>query len=152
MLKTILINGLKTGFVLAATTTATIMLVSDRETGSPWAAINDIAHVVDGDDKIQPVEFAPRESRLGIFVNGTAMALWGILYEGALAVSGFQSNPMTAALATTTAYVTDYHIVPKRFTPGIEKRLSGKALLVTYAALGATFALSSLWNKSEPSA
>ncbi|MDQ2686316.1 MAG: hypothetical protein M3Y28_00450 [Armatimonadota bacterium] len=139
--------GLKTGLVLAATTTAAILLVSQKENHSPWAALNCVAHIVDGDEKEQPTDFSPRETGLGLAVNATAMGLWGVLYEGALSITKIRSTPLTAALATAVAYVTDYKLVPKRFTPGIEKRLSQPAILAVYAVLGATLAASSLWNK-----
>jgi len=147
MLIQILTRGLKTGLALAATTTATIMLAGDNELHAPWAAINAIAHAVDGDDKEQPLEYSARESRMGILINGTAMAAWGVLYEGALVVTNTKSSPLTGALATVTAYVIDYKIVPKRFTPGIEKRLSLNAIALIYAVLGITFALSPIWNR-----
>ncbi len=149
MLIQILTRGLKTGLALAATTNAAIMLASDKETGSPWAALNCVAHIVDGDGKEQPTGYSPRESWLGIAVNGTAMAAWGVLYEGGLRVTNTQSSPLTAALATATAYVIDYKIVPKRYTPGIEKRLSQNAIWLIYGVLGLTFALSPLWNKKQ---
>lgn len=46
----------------------------------------------------------------------------------------------TAALA----YVTDYYVVPKRLTPGFEKRLSAPSMLGVYAALAASLPLASL--------
>ena len=147
MLKNIIGNGLKTGLALAAATNAVIMLASDRETGAPWAALNAVAHVVDGDDVTQPSEFSPRASTLGILVNGTAMAAWGVLYEGALAVTKTDSSPFTGALGAAVSYVIDYKIVPKQFTPGIEKKLSHQSVLVAYLAIGITLALSGLWNK-----
>ena len=147
MLTQILTRGLKTGLALAATTTAAILLASDKETGSPWAALNCVAHIVDGDEKEQPTGYSPRESVLGIVVNGTAMAAWGVLYEGGLRVTNTPSSPLTALLATAAAYGIDYKIVPKRYTPGIEKRLSQNAVWLIYGVLAATFALSPLWNK-----
>ncbi len=144
----ILVRGLKTGFALAATTNAAIMLASDKENGSPWAALNSVAHIVDGDDKVQPTDYSQRESLLGIAVNGTAMSAWGVLYEGALSVTHTKSSPLTAILATATAYVIDYKIVPKRYTPGIEDRLSQRSVLLAYAGMAITFALSPLWNPS----
>ena len=146
-IKRIIVNGLKTGFVMAATTNAAIMLASDRENGNPWAAVNSIAHIVDGDEKDQPMGYAPRESRLGIVVNGTAMCAWGVLYEGALEVMRARSSPVTAALGMIGSYLIDYKVVPKQYTPGIEKRLSQKAILATYLILGTTLALSPVWNK-----
>ncbi len=140
-------RGLKTGMVLAAATNAVIMLASDKENGSPWAAVNAIAHIVDGDDKQQPMEYSPRESRLGIAINGTAMAAWGVLYEGALLVTKTKSRPFTAILAATSAYVIDYKIVPKRLAPGIETRLSQQSLLLSYGVMALAFALSPLWTR-----
>lgn len=59
------------------------------------------------------------------------------------------TRPSLAPLATTIsgaavaagAYVTDYYLAPKRFTPGYEKRLSGQSLALIYGALtlGLTF-------------
>ena len=144
----IVLRGLKTGLALAATTNAAIMLASDKENGSPWAALNSVAHIVDGDDKEQPMDYSQRESLLGVAVNGTAMSAWGVLYEGALAVTHTKSSPLTAILATVTAYVIDYKIVPKRYTPGIENRLSQTSVLLAYAGMAVTFALSPLWNPS----
>ena len=141
-----LTRGFKTGFVLAAATNAAIMLASDHENGAPWAALNSVAHIVDGDEKEQPTVFSPRESLLGITVNGTAMCAWGVLYEGALLLTKTRSTLLTALLGTAAAYYIDYKVVPKRFTPGIEKRLSQNSVLVAYAALALGFALSPLWN------
>ena len=134
---------------MAAATTAAIMLCSDKENKSPWAALNCVAHIVDGDEKEQPVNYSPRESGLGVAVNGTAMCAWGVLYEGALSVTGARRTVLTALLGTGTAYVIDYYVVPKQFTPGIEKRLSGRALLICYGALCASLAVSGLWHDTS---
>ena len=142
-----LTRGFKTGLVLAAATNAVIMLASDKENGSPWAALNCVAHIVDGDDKEQPEDYAPRESRIGILVNGTAMSAWGVLYEGALLVTRTKSSPLTALLAVGAAWVIDYKIVPKRYTPGIEKRLSQRSVLLSYTVMAVMFMLSPVWNK-----
>ena len=142
-----LTRGFKTGLALAAATNAVIMLASDKENGSPWAALNCVAHIVDGDDKEQPEDYAPRESRIGILVNGTAMSAWGVLYEGALLVTRTRSSPLTALLAVGAAWVIDYKIVPKRYTPGIEKRLSQRSVLLSYVAMAVIFTLSPVWNK-----
>ena len=56
-----------------------------------------------------------------------------------------RANTVTAQLAkgafvSALAYVTDYYVVPKRLTPGFEKRLSGSALAVIYASLAGSVA------------
>lgn len=140
-------RGFKTGFVLAAATNAAIMLASDKENNAHWAALNCVAHIIDGDEKEQPTAYSPRESWLGIGVNGTAMCAWGVIYEGALLVTKTRSNVFTALLGTAAAYLIDYKVVPPQFTPGIEKRLTRNSVLVAYASIALGFALSPLWNK-----
>jgi hypothetical protein len=39
------------------------------------------------------------------------------------------------ATVAAAAYIIDYHLIPKRFTPGFEKRVSGKSLTAIFAAL-----------------
>jgi len=48
------------------------------------------------------------------------------------------------AAVAAGAYVTDYYLVPKRFTPGFEKRLSGQSLALVYGALALGLAVSAL--------
>lgn len=148
-IKAILGTGLKTGAMLAVTTTAAIMLASDREQGNPWAAINAITHVVDGEEVTQPVTWSPHSSLLGVVINGSAMAAWGILYAGVLTMTRTKSNLLTGAIGAAVSYAVDYHAVPKRFTPGIEHRLSPRSVLFAYATLGATLALSGKWSREN---
>ncbi|MBV9849597.1 MAG: hypothetical protein JO250_07905, partial [Armatimonadetes bacterium] len=66
-----------------------------------------------------------------------------------LEVTKTQSGPITGALGASLSYFVDYKIVPKQFTPGIEKKLSRRSVLAAYLALGITLALSRLWNKAQ---
>ncbi|CAI07401.1 hypothetical protein ebA2309 [Aromatoleum aromaticum EbN1] len=52
------------------------------------------------------------------------------------------------AAVAAGAYVTDYYLVPKRFTPGYEKRLSGQSLALIYGALALGLAAGALLGKS----
>ena len=42
---------------------------------------------------------------------------------------------LRAAVVSAAAYVTDYHLVPRRLTPGFELRLRRLALLPIYVSL-----------------
>ena len=137
---------MKTGLALAATTTAAIMLFGKRERGSPWAAINAVTHLVDGNGRLFPRSFSPRDSTLGLALNSAAMITWGMLYEGVLAVTGARGNAATAGLATAAIWTIDYHLLPPRFSPGIERVLGLGSMLGTYAVLGATLAASRTWR------
>ncbi|WP_327220192.1 hypothetical protein [Caballeronia catudaia] len=75
---------------------------------------------------------------------------WGVLFE---ALCGRRSRPariVSAAAATALiAYVVDYHVVPKRFTPGFETHLSKRSLAITYVALAAGFAIAALARRAS---
>jgi hypothetical protein len=50
------------------------------------------------------------------------------------------------------AYVTDYHVVPKRLTPGWEERVSNRSLALIYAVLALSFPVRGLlrhWSRKE---
>ena len=146
MVRRTLLDGLKTGLALAATTTAAIMLFGKREKGSPWAAVNAVTHLVDGNGRLFPRSFSPRDSMIGVALNSAAMIAWGVLYEGALTATGARSNLATAGLATAAIWTIDYHVLPPRFSPGIERVLGLGSMLGTYAVLGATLAASRSWR------
>ena len=146
MLRKMILDGLKTGLALAATTTAAIMLFGKREKGSPWAAINAVTHLVDGNGRHHPRSFSPRDSMIGIALNSAAMVAWGVLYEGVLAATGARSNLATAGLATAAIWTIDYQLLPARFSPGIERVLSLGGVVSTYAVMGATLAASRAWR------
>ncbi len=146
MLKRILAAGIKTGGALALTTSLAVMTSSKRDTGDAWSAVNAICHIADGDDVSQPGGFRWRESILGLGINALAMTAWGLLYESALLLTKHKSTVVTGAAASTSAYVIDYHIVPDRFKPGIEKRMSVQGVLLAYAVLALTLAATPLWN------
>lgn len=144
-----LTRGLRTGAVLALTTSAAILTLSKGETDSAWSAVNAVAHIVDGDEKTQPKAFSPRESLLGLGINAAAMGAWGILYEGGLLVVCRRPSLLFGALGALCTAVIDYKIVPKRLTPGIETVLSPRAIVVSYAVLAATLAAAGRWNARE---
>lgn len=151
MLRRLLLDGLKTGVALAATTTAAIMVFSKREKGSPWAGLNAVAHVVDGNHRKIPRDFAPRESSIGLAVHAGSMIGWGVLYRAALAIFGGPGfggrglggrGVVPAGIATLVIALVDYELLPPRFAPGIERVLGPLGVGATFAAIGATLALS----------
>jgi hypothetical protein len=49
-----------------------------------------------------------------------------------------------AAAVSVVAWLVDYHVVPRRLTPGFESHLRPRSMAAVYAAFGAGLALSSL--------
>lgn len=89
-----------------------------------------------------------------------AMYAWSAVLEGVFGPwvrradesggSPLARAAVAGATVSALAYVTDYYVVPKRFTPGIEKRLSPMALATTYGVLAASLAAGAVWaNRAE---
>jgi len=152
MICRVLKNGLKTGFILSVATTVATVLASLSETGKPWAATNAIAHIVDGDEIEQPIEFDLRATSIGLGINTTAMLVWSVLYEAGTEIAKIEPMAATGFATAAAAWVIDYKIVPKRLTPGVEKHLTFGPILAIYAVLGTTLALSSFWRAHAPEA
>jgi hypothetical protein len=49
-----------------------------------------------------------------------------------------------AAITTAIAYAVDFYLIPKRFTPGFENRLSKKSLLLVYGIFALGLAIPAL--------
>lgn len=135
---------LLTSAVTSAATTAALCLLSSRDTGRPAAALNAVSHIVWGDKAAKHDGWDVRHTVVGTVLNAGAMGLWSgvhALLPGPRSVFGAARN---ATIVSALAYVTDYHVVPRRLNPGFEQRLSRQSLFGTYAVLAASLAMSAL--------
>ena len=86
----------------------------------------------------------------GFVANYGASVFWALFYE-ALG-GGKPRRPARAlldgALISAAAYVTDYHVVPRRLTPGFEMRVPRAALACVYAALAVGLSLRDLCSST----
>jgi len=57
---------------------------------------------------------------------------------------------LSGAAVSAMAYVADYYLVPKRFTPGFEKRLSNRSLFAIYSTLALSLAAGHLMRRRAP--
>jgi len=143
-------DTLTTGAVASATTTAAVAVLGKLEGRSAVAPINAVSHILWGEEAADTEQLDARHTLAGAGLNAVAVTGWAGLHELFMPRSGTPSakRALLAGIATATvAYVTDYHVVPKRFTPGFEKRLSGKALFGVYAALALSLAAGSLCRR-----
>lgn len=133
---------LLTSAVTTAATTATLCLLSSKETGHPAAALNATSHILWGEKATGHDQWDIRHTLTGALLNAGAMGLWSgvhALFPRPRSVFGAVRN---GTIVSALAYFTDYHVVPQRLTPGFEQRLSRKSMLSTYAALAASLAVS----------
>jgi hypothetical protein len=126
-------------------------LSGKHEAASFAAPLNAISHILWGDKAAHKDSFSIKYTLTGFVLNHAAAIFWAFLYEKMFGKQpgkqkGTAHNPgvektslmkpiLGAATVTAGAYIIDYHLIPKRFTPGFEKRLSGKALATVFVIM-----------------
>lgn len=151
---------MKAANIATLSTTLITSLLGKKETGSAAAPLNATSHILWGDEAATKDQVDAKHTAVGAGLNAAAMYAWSAVFEGVFgkwvrrADSAGGSPIARAAVAgasvSALAYVTDYFLVPKRLTPGFEKRLSPMALATTYGILAASLAAGALWaNRAE---
>jgi hypothetical protein len=142
-----LISGTISGITTALTASAT----AKHDTGRYPAALNATSHIVWGDRAALQNDASLKYTATGFLLNHASTLFWATIYEKWFAPQpGRRQSALQpivgAAVLTAGAYVTDYYLVPKRFTPGYEKRVSGRSLATIYAALALGLAARALFS------
>jgi hypothetical protein len=115
----------------------------------PYAALNAVTHCLWPDARWQEAP-SVRYTALGAGIHMGSAVFWGVLFESLSSRRAGSARIVTAAAATAlVAYVVDYHVVPKRVTPGYEAHLSKRSLAMTYVALAAGFAIAALSRRTR---
>jgi hypothetical protein len=113
--------------------------------GAPIAApLNAESHVLWGDEAAVHDEISARYTGTGIATHVGACLFWSGIYEAAMGevVRRTATHDVAGGIATAAAaYVIDYHVVARRFTPGFELRYSPGEMLAFFVALAATLPL-----------
>jgi len=130
--------------VTSATTTTALLLLSSKDTGHSAAALNATSHILWGDKATKNDDWDVRHTLVGALLNAGATSFWSAVQALLPVPRSLFGAARNATLVTALAYATDYHLVPHRFTPGFEQRLSQKSLFGAYAVLAASLALSAL--------
>jgi len=137
-------RALISGSVASVVSTAVISLLSRRHARHLAAGTNATSHWVWGEPATRRQSPSMRHTALGYAIHHASSIFWAIAYEHALrGRSGPARICTTAAVVSTTAYVVDYHVVPKRLTPGFEHHLPPRAMAASYAAFAAGLAIGS---------
>ena len=139
------------GLLAGAATGIVVAVRGARDSGSAVAPINATSHVAWGEEAAGVRAVDVKHTALGAAIHAAAGVFWAGVYEKLFGRHAERGN-LTKALAggaavAALAYVTDYHLVPKRLTPGWEARVSGRSLAVTYAALAASLPLRALLRR-----
>jgi hypothetical protein len=125
-------RALVSGTVAAAAVTLVVSLAGRRIAGSAPAPLNATSHFLWGERAGQQDGYSLKYTATGFAANYGASVFWALFYE---ALAGRLHPLARGAAVSALAYVTDYHVVPKRLTPGFERRRPAGALAAAYAAL-----------------
>lgn len=140
--------------VATVATTVITSVLGKKETGSAAAPLNAASHVLWGNEATTKNGVDAKHTAAGAAVNAGSMYAWSAVLEGVFGTWVRRGNDVgakvgRAAVAGVTvsalAYVADQYVLPKRVTPGFEKRLSPVALATTYGVLAASLAVGAVW-------
>jgi hypothetical protein len=108
---------------------------------SAYSALNAPSHWLWGDEALKHDEPSLRYTGVGTMVHQASSLLWSSVYAWRRRRDRRPSAAAAVADAvavTAVAAVVDLAVVPRRFTPGFERRLSARSLVWVYGgfALG----------------
>jgi hypothetical protein len=137
----------------AAAVTAAALAPGEGSTG--YAPINAVTHCLWPGSAFSQTGLSARFTLTGLAIHQSSAIFWGVLFEALLArpwrthcAVATPARTLACAGATAAiAYAVDYHVVPKRLTPGFEAHLSGRSMLGVYAALAAGLAAVALCRR-----
>jgi hypothetical protein len=142
---------LKVGLAASAATTLACNALGELEEGNAIAPINAVSHILWGDRAARQENASVKYTLTGGLLNTAAVVGWAGVHRllfGRGAMRPSVGVAIAQGCATSAlAYVTDYYVVPKRFTPGFEKRLSSWSLMAVYGTLALALAAGSFCSR-----
>ncbi|HKN87739.1 MAG TPA: hypothetical protein VJV04_12835 [Nitrospiraceae bacterium] len=130
-------KGMIGGALAGLATCAVAGLCARAERQTAVSALNSTSHIVWGDRAVDQTSASWQYTGTGIALNELALVFWGLVYEmwSHSAIGASMSPLIRGVTVSALAYITDYHLIPRRFTPGFEKRLSQASLCAIYCAI-----------------
>jgi hypothetical protein len=130
MLSRTVLSGTYAGLFMSAA----IGLIGRTTLGKAATPLNAISHILWGPKAARETGWSMGYTGSGLILNQLACLFWAGCYE-AMTDARRPARFSTAAAVSALAYLTDYHIVPRRFTPGFEHLFPRRMFPWLYAAL-----------------
>lgn len=112
-----------TGTVSGLLMSTVVGIVSRLTIGQSAPGLNAISHILWGEKATRQPTWTLRHTATGLLLNQVACLFWAGCFEVLWRRHRSHRVMSSAADATTiaiVAYVVDYHVIPKRLTPGFE--------------------------------
>lgn len=125
---------------------------SRKEGSTAYAPLNAVTHCVWPERAPREQGFSVRHTVLGLVIHQAAAVFWALLFERMVprAPRKHPAAVVAAAAGTAaTAYVVDYHVVPKRLTPGFEAHLGPRSMTRVYVGIALGLAVAALLRSPE---
>jgi hypothetical protein len=136
------------GLVAGAAVIAAVMIAGRRDSGSAIAPINASSHVIWGDQAADVEDVTLRHTLPGVLINAGAAMWWALIFQklfGSAVDRGGLGRALLGGTATAgLAWLVDYKLMPRRLTPGWEKRISDKSLYGSLRTMGAGLGLGAM--------
>lgn len=135
------------GSVASVLSLAALALAGRAGGGSAAGAVNAPSHWLHGDRALRCDAATPRYTLVGIAIHHVSSLWWAAIHQ-VLNICRHRPTPTSAvadaAVVAALAAVVDLWCVPRRLTPGFERRLSSRRLTAVYAAFGIGLAVGSI--------
>ncbi|WP_447598209.1 hypothetical protein [Nitrospira sp. Nam80] len=131
---TTVVRILRSGTYAGLCMSTAIGLIGKMMIGTTAAPLNAISHIVWGHKAACANNWSMKYTGSGLILNQLACLFWAGCYE-ALVDEKKPAGFSKAAAVSAVAYLTDYHAVPRRFTPGFEFVFTRRMFPFLYAAL-----------------
>jgi hypothetical protein len=117
------------------------------DSGSAVAPINATSHVVYGAEAGDVVALDWKHTMLGLAINAGASVFWATLYERLFGRAVVGRSLLGGGVVAALAYFVDYHLMPKRLTPGWEERVSVRSLAMIFGAMALSLPVRSILKR-----
>lgn len=141
-------DSLVPGALAGVAVVTAIMLAGRKDAGSAVAPVNATSHVLWGDEAAAVDRVTWRHTLPGLLINLGSAVWWAFILEkvfGHAIDRGGKHRALAAGVATAgLAYLIDYHVLPKRLTPGWETRIKERSLYASLRTMGAGLGLGAI--------
>lgn len=117
--------------------TVVLSALGRRRTGSASSGSNATSHWVWGERAKRRHGTDLRHTALGYGIHHASSIFWALWFERAARGRRARDIAAIGAATAVTAYVVDYHVVPRRLTPGFDRHLTPAGMVATYATFAA---------------
>lgn len=141
-------EGVVSGTLAGLASAAALAIAGQRDTGSPYAAINAESHWLWGDESLREDRPTLKHTLAGLVTHQLSTVFWATLYalaRGERRAVHRVPEALIGGIATSAAAAAiDYTLVPKRLTPGFEHRLSRGSMVGVFAAIAGGIVIGTL--------